>query len=216
MDNKDELQMYESLAAEYAAEQNENEADNLNNYEASINYHNITHDDMLNGDGLRVVLWVAGCSHHCKECQNPITWDPNGGIPFTAWEETEFWTWLDKPWTQGATFSGGDPLHCANRGYIGKMMRKIKETREGKDIWLYTGYRLVCEDGKFAFEDAAGNTFKYPELKYIDVLVDGPFECETRKADIATKKKVLWRGSSNQRLIDVQESLKTGHIVERM
>ena len=71
----------------------------------TIRYHNITHDDMKNGDGLRVVLWVAGCEHHCKECQNPITWDPDGGIPFTTWDEAEFWDWLSKPWTKGATFA---------------------------------------------------------------------------------------------------------------
>ncbi len=184
-------------------------------YESSINIHNITHDDMLNGEGLRVVLWVAGCAHRCEGCQNPCTWDPNGGIPFTQWEEAEFWTWLDKPWTQGATFSGGDPLHPANREYIGKMMKKIKETRPGKDIWCYTGYTLVAENGEFRLEDAQGNSFAYPELKYIDVLVDGRFELKTRQGDIAAKRKVRWRGSSNQRLIDVPASLKAGKIVEK-
>lgn len=180
-----------------------------------IYFHNITHDDLLNGDGLRVVLWVAGCSHHCKECQNPITWDAKGGIPLDAWNESEFWEWLDKPWTRGATFSGGDPLFCSNRAYIGEMMKKIKETRPGKDVWLYTGYSLKVEDGDFFFEDVAGNTFKYPALKYIDVLCEGPFECEVRKADIAADRFVPWVGSSNQRVVDVQESLKAGKIVER-
>ena len=180
---------------------------------APIHYHNITHDDMLNGDGLRVVLWVAGCCHHCEGCHNPCTWDANGGLPFTQWEESEFWEWLDKPWTQGATFSGGDPLHPANREYIGQMAKKIKETRPGKDIWCYTGYTLQIEDGNFVLEDALGNQFSYPALKYFDVLVDGRFDLQVRKGDIAAKKKVCWRGSSNQRLINVPASLKAGRIV---
>ncbi len=178
-----------------------------------IMYHNITHDDMLNGDGLRVVLWVAGCEHHCEGCHNPCTWDPNGGAPFTEWEEAEFWEWLDKSWTQGATFSGGDPLHPANRDYVGKMMKRIKETRPGKDIWCYTGYELIVDEGEFKLQNAKGEAFTYPALKYIDVLVDGRFDIKVRAADIAAKKKVIWRGSSNQRLIDVQTSLKEGKII---
>ena len=80
-----------------------------------MRYHNITKDDMLNGDGLRVVLWVAGCGHHCKGCQNPITWDPNGGIPFDDAAKAEIFEQLDKDYISGITFSGGDPLHEANR-----------------------------------------------------------------------------------------------------
>lgn len=182
---------------------------------AAINYHNITHDDMKNGDGLRVVLWVAGCSHHCKECHNPITWDEKGGIPFTLWDESEFWTWLEKPWTQGATFSGGDPLHPRNRNKIGEMAKEIKRSYPGKDIWVYTGYELQAENGTFSFRNSTGESFTLPWLQYIDVLVDGRFDCEIRKQDIKENKKVLWRGSSNQRLIDVQESIKTGVICLR-
>lgn len=193
-----------------------NEQDIESYFSAPIHYHNITHDDMLNGDGLRVVLWVAGCSHNCPGCQNPQTHNPCGGVPFTQWEESEFWEWLDKPWTQGATFSGGDPLHPANREYIGQMMKAIKESRPGKDIWCYTGYRLeVNEDGDFVLEDVQGNQFNYPALKYIDVLVDGRFDLKIRQADIAAQKKVLWRGSSNQRLIDIPATLKAGKIIKK-
>ena len=177
-----------------------------------MNYHNITHDDMLNGNGLRVVLWVSGCEHHCKECHNPITWDPDVGVPFTEWEESEFWTWLSKPWTNGATFSGGDPLHPANREKIGQMIRKIKTDYPTKDVWVYTGYRLRDD---FSLENEAGDVFNLPYLNDIDVLVDGKFECATRARDLASHKEVLWRGSSNQRLIDVKQSLDTGKIVER-
>lgn len=177
-----------------------------------INYHNITHDDMVNGDGLRVVLWVSGCIHHCKECQNPITWDENVGVPLTEWEEAEFWEWLDKPWTQGATFSGGDPLHPANREKIGEMINTIKTKHPGKDVWVYTGYVL---NDDFQLEDAEGNAFELPYLKDIDILIDGRFECETRRQDINLYKKVLWRGSSNQRIIDVKKSIEAGKIIER-
>lgn len=177
-----------------------------------INFHNITHDDMLNGDGLRVVLWVAGCIHHCKDCQNPITWDENRGVPLDEWNEAEFWEWLAKPWTKGATFSGGDPLHPANREKIGQMISFIREKYPEKDIWVYTGYRLT---DNFKLADAEGNTFELPYLKDIDILVDGKFECDTRKKDINEHKKVLWRGSSNQRIIDVKKSLESETIVCR-
>lgn len=176
-----------------------------------INYHNITHDDMLNGDGLRVVLWVSGCTHHCKGCQNPETWDPDIGLPLNNWEESEFWEWLAKPWTQGATFSGGDPLHPRNRDYIGSLIARIKEKYPSKDIWLYTGFTLTDEFKLSSKEEC----FELPYLKDIDVLVDGRFEEDTRKKDIEGHVKCHWRGSSNQRVIDVKESLKTGSIVER-
>ena len=79
-----------------------------------MRYHNITKDDMLNGDGLRVVLWVAGCNHCCKECHNPITWDPNGGLEFDEAAKQEIFDELEKDYIHGITFSGGDPLHIAN------------------------------------------------------------------------------------------------------
>ena len=80
-----------------------------------MKYHNITKDDMKNGDGLRVVLWVAGCSHHCKDCHNPVTWDPEGGLVFDEAAKEEIFEQLSKDYISGITFSGGDPLHSANR-----------------------------------------------------------------------------------------------------
>ena len=91
-----------------------------------MRYHNITKDDMLNGDGLRVVLWVAGCSHCCEQCQNPITWDPNGGLLFDEEARKEIFAQLDKPYISGITFSGGDPLHPANRLDVRNFMAEIK------------------------------------------------------------------------------------------
>lgn len=154
-----------------------------------MRYHNITKDDMLNGDGLRVVLWVAGCSHCCKECQNPITWDPNGGLLFDEAAKEELFEALAKPYISGITFSGGDPLHSANRLDVRKLMEEIKTRFPTKTIWLYTG-------------DSWENILHYPLLQFVDVLVDGEFKVEEKDV------KLLWKGSKNQRVIDVQKSLR--------
>lgn len=159
-----------------------------------MRFHNITKDDMLNGDGLRVVLWVAGCSHHCKECQNPITWDPKGGIPFEESNLQELFHELDQDYVDGITFSGGDPLHEDNREEIEFLCKQIREKYPTKTIWLYTGY---------TWEEI----HNWSIIKYIDVLVDGRFELS--KKDITLQ----WKGSSNQRVIDVQDSLKMGKVV---
>ena len=149
---------------------------------------------MLNGDGLRVVLWVAGCNHCCRECQNPITWDPNGGLPFTEAEEAEIFTELDKDYIGGITFSGGDPLHPSNISTVTAFAKKIREKYPNKTIWLYTG---------FLWEDIRD----LPFLKNVDVLVDGPF--------VEAEKDVTlhWKGSANQMVINVPETLGKGEIV---
>lgn len=173
-----------------------------------MRYHNITKDDMLNGDGLRVVLWVAGCSHCCKDCQNPMTWDPNGGILFDESAKKEIFDQLDKPYISGITFSGGDPLFCANREEIGILARKIKELMPQKDIWLYTGYELNVSDGEKSFRNIkTGETFKIDWIDCIDIIVDRPFEEDTRKKDLENKTSIYWAGSSNQRVIDVKASM---------
>lgn len=153
-----------------------------------MRYHNITKDDMLNGDGLRVVLWVAGCTHCCKECQNPITWDPDGGVLFDEDAKAEIFEQLDKSYISGITFSGGDPLHAANRLDVRNLMEEIKIRYPQKTIWLYTG-------------DVWENILHYPLMKFVDVLVDGEFKIDLKD------NKLLWKGSSNQRVIDVQNTL---------
>ena len=158
-----------------------------------MRYHNITKDDMLNGDGLRVVLWVAGCNHCCKDCQNPITWDPDGGLLFDDDAKNEIFDQLEKPYITGITFSGGDPLHQANRLDCKSLMEEIKEKYPDKTIWLYTG-------------DSWENIYNYPIMEYIDVLIDGEFVSELKDT------KLLWKGSSNQRVIDVKETLKQDDI----
>lgn len=144
---------------------------------------------MLNGDGLRVVLWVSGCSHCCKECHNPITWDPAGGILFDESAKQEIFGQLDKPYISGITFSGGDPLHAANRLDVRNFIVEIKEKYPEKTIWLYTG-------------DIWENIVHYSIMPYIDVLVDGEFQINKKD------NKLLWKGSSNQRVIDVKKTLR--------
>ena len=154
-----------------------------------MRYHNITKDDMLNGDGLRVVLWVAGCSHCCKGCQNPLTWDPEGGLLFDDAAKREIFEQLSQSYISGITFSGGDPMHEANRLDVRNLMAEIKEKYPQKTIWMYTG-------------DVWENIYQNPMMQYVNVLVDGEFEKDKLDA------KLLWKGSSNQRVIDVQASLK--------
>ena len=153
-----------------------------------MHYHNITKDDMLNGEGLRVVLWVAGCSHACKNCQNPITWDPDGGLPFDDAAKQELFAELEKDYISGITFSGGDPLYMGNRKDTTTLAREIKEQFPHKNIWLYTGYQ---------WEEISA----LPIMADIDVLVDGRFVEELKDS------KLHWKGSFNQRIIDVQKSL---------
>ena len=153
-----------------------------------MRYHNITKDDMLNGDGLRVVLWVAGCSHCCKECQNPVTWDPNGGLEFDEAAKEEIFEQLSKSYISGITFSGGDPLHSANRVGVRELMAEIREKFPDKTIWMYIG-------------DVWENILHYAVMKYVDVLVDGEFIVEQKDV------KLRWKGSKNQRVIDVKKSL---------
>ena len=153
-----------------------------------MRYHNITKDDMLNGDGLRVVLWVAGCSHCCKDCHNPVTWDPNGGLYFDESAKAELFEELKKDYVSGITFSGGDPLHIANVNDVTELSKEIRETFPEKTIWLYTGS---------TWEEVR----RMEIVRYLDVLVDGEF--------VFAKKDPLlrWKGSSNQRVIDVQRTL---------
>lgn len=154
-----------------------------------MRYHNITKDDMLNGDGLRVVLWVAGCSHCCKECHNAVTWDPAGGLLFDEKAKQEIFEQLDQSYIAGITFSGGDPLHAANRLDVRALMAEVREKYPHKTIWLYTG-------------DSWEHILHYNLMQYVDVLIEGEFEADKKDG------KLLWKGSSNQRVIDVQKSLK--------
>ena len=159
-----------------------------------MRYQNITHDDMLNGDGLRVVLWVSGCTHHCVGCQNPITWDPDDGLVFDTKAKNEIFDQLKKDYISGITFSGGDPLHPHNRDTIAALAKEIKEKFPTKTIWLYTG---------FMWEQISS----LEVIKYTDIVVDGKYVAYLRDT------KLHWRGSSNQRIIDVKASVEKGETI---
>lgn len=179
-----------------------------------MNYLKIDHEDVCNGDGLRVVLWVAGCSHGCLECQNPQTWNPKSGIEFDEPARNEIFEELEKPYISGITLSGGDPLYIQNLDTILDLIYDIKKKFPTKTIWLYTGFtfdRLMDNYKSYRqipFEYRGDEWLERWEIiKRCDVLIDGPYIKEQR--DITLK----WRGSSNQRVIDVQETLKQGRIV---
>ena len=159
-----------------------------------MRYHNITKDDMLNGDGLRVVLWVAGCTHQCKGCHNPQTWDIYGGVEWDKSARQELFEELEKDYISGITFSGGDPLHPENLYEVEQLAKECKKRFPDKTIWLYTGY--VWEE-----------IMHLSVIKLVDVLVDGPFMEECKDV------KLHWRGSANQRVIDVPASLAKQEVV---
>lgn len=159
-----------------------------------MRYHNITYDDMLNGDGLRTVLWLSGCDHACPGCHNPVTWDTGGGIPFDDNARKELFSYLSRDYMSGITLSGGDPLLHANRREVGELVFVIREMFPEKTIWLYTGS---------LWEEVRSLDF----MPLVDVLVDGPFL--QAKADA----KLHWKGSSNQRVIDVKATLREQQVV---
>lgn len=140
---------------------------------------------MLNGDGLRVVLWLSGCSHKCKGCQNPQTWNVDSGIPFDEKAEEELFRELIKDYISGLTLTGGDPLHDKNLTKVLELINKIRLLFPNKTIWLYTGYELhQCID----------HPVRNEIISKCDIVVDGRYIDELR--DITLK----WRGSSNQKI----------------
>ena len=163
-----------------------------------MNYHNIKTDDMLNGDGLRVTCWVSGCSIRCFNCYNPQTWDFNSGIPFTDDTMQEILYDLSKPYIKGLTLSGGHPLDPLNAPKVLEIVKRVKMVFPNKDIWIYSGY---------VWEDIIKDETLREILKYTDVLVDGAYVDELRDISLA------FRGSSNQRIIDVPKSLEQNKVI---
>lgn len=159
-----------------------------------MNYFKISNNDMANGIGVRVVLWVSGCEHHCPQCQNPQTWDINHGIKFDDNAIDEIFKFLEKPYISGITYSGGDPLHSNNINEITSLSQKISEKFPHKTQWLYTG---------FTWETIKDLIL----IKNIDVVIDGEYINNLRDITLA------FRGSSNQRLIDVKKSLQESKVI---
>lgn len=160
-----------------------------------MNYSGIAECDVLNGTGFRVVLFVSGCDHKCRGCHNPETWNKDFGYKFTEDTKEYLFECLRKPYIDGITISGGDPLYTENIGEILGLVRDIRLNFPKKSIWLYTGY---------SYEELMKDKLRSSVLMYIDTLIDGEFMIDKR--DITLK----FRGSSNQRIIDVH----TGKVIE--
>lgn len=173
-----------------------------------MNYHNITYPDMNNGDGLRVVLWLSGCTHKCFKCQNPQTWNPQSGILFDIQAKQEILDELGNEYISGITLSGGDPLHPNNVNGVLSLLCNIRELYgDSKTVWLYTGFTL---EQLFLHHDkntSETESVRMEIVKMCDVIVDGQYIDALR--DVTLK----WRGSSNQRVIDMRNTLERGEIV---
>lgn len=169
-----------------------------------MNYADIKQYDIANGPGVRVSLFVSGCTHHCKNCFNPETWDFNYGTPFTSGTIKTILEYLKPDYVRGLTILGGEPFEHTNQLGLLPLVKAVKERYPNKTIWCYTGY---------LYDEAILKNMVpvWPEttdlLSCIDILVDGPFIEEEKDLNIK------FRGSRNQRIIQVQESLKSGHIV---
>lgn len=181
-----------------------------------MNYMMIRTDDMLNGDGLRVVLFCTACNHHCKGCHNPETWDKNNGIPFNNEAKNELFEELNKDYISGITLSGGDPLHENNVHELLELVKEIKQKFPNKTVWIYSGYTW---ENIFAHSSVGSNeviktdleltNYQQELVKLCDVFIDGTYV--EQLADV----NYPWAGSTNQRVIDVKKSLKSNNIVRK-
>ncbi len=169
-----------------------------------MNYATIKNCDIANGPGVRVSLFVSGCTHRCKGCFNEVAWDFDYGHPFTQQTIDEILRMLEPAHIQGITLLGGEPFEPENQPAILELLRQIKAKYPQKSIWAFSGY-LFDKDilsGRLGPWEITREC-----LSYLDVLVDGPFVME--KKDLMLR----FRGSSNQRIIDVPASLAKGTIV---
>ena len=166
-----------------------------------MNYATIKNCDIANGPGVRVSLFVSGCTHRCPGCFNEVAWDFDYGQPFTRETINSILEMLRPAYLRGLPLLGGAPFETQNQGAVVELLRQIKKEMPEKSIWAFSGYLFDrdIQSGRL------GDTSEY--LSYLDVLVDGPF--------IEAKKNLSlrFRGSENQRLIDVPASLKAGQVV---
>lgn len=169
-----------------------------------MHYGEIKNCDVANGIGVRVSLFVSGCRNHCKDCFNQMTWDFLYGKEFTQEVEDKIISLLAPDYIDGFSLLGGEPFEVENQRVLVKLLKRIKTTYPNKNIWCFTGYIL---DEHLLKESRARCEVTDEMLSYIDVLVDGPF--------IAIKKNLMlkFRGSSNQRVIDLKKSLLENKIV---
>ncbi|MGN0204748.1 MAG: anaerobic ribonucleoside-triphosphate reductase activating protein [Coprococcus sp.] len=169
-----------------------------------MNYADIKYCDVANGKGVRVSLFVSGCTHHCKGCFNEEAWDFQYGKPFTEETIRQVMVYLDRPYIAGLSLLGGEPFEHVNQQGLLPLLRQVKAKFPEKNIWCYTGYDFE----KDILGRMAGEWKETEEmLSYIDILVDGEF------VEAEKNPGLQFRGSSNQRIIEVQASLAEGRIV---
>ena len=169
-----------------------------------MNYATIKKRDIANGIGVRVSLFVSGCTHHCKNCFNKETWDFSYGEPFTQDTVNLILDYLAPDYVNGLSLLGGEPFEAQNQGALLELLRQAKAHYPQKDVWCYTGYLY---DKDLLKDSRARCEYTDEMLSYIDILVDGPY-IEAQK-DISLQ----FRGSKNQRIIDVKRSLASGEVV---
>ena len=169
-----------------------------------MKYGEIKNNDIANGEGVRVSLFVSGCTHHCEGCFNPMTWDFNYGEDFTDKTIDSIIDLLSPSYIKGLTLLGGEPMEPDNQRALLPLVKKVKAQYPDKTIWCYSGYLF---DKELLSDSRARCEVTDELLSYIDVLVDGEF--------ILAKKNIAlqFRGSENQRLIDVKRSLTSGEVV---
>ncbi|MBE5943378.1 MAG: anaerobic ribonucleoside-triphosphate reductase activating protein [Lachnospiraceae bacterium] len=169
-----------------------------------MNYADIKMIDVANGPGIRVSLFVSGCTHHCKNCFNPETWDFNFGEPFTEKQIDDILEYLSPSHIKGLSLLGGEPFEYSNQQGLLPLLRRVREELPEKTIWCYTGY-------DFEKDIKAKMMLNWEEtremISYIDILVDGKFIEELKNLSLR------FRGSSNQRIIDVKKSLESGEVI---
>lgn len=169
-----------------------------------MNYAEIKKTDIANGEGVRVSLFVSGCRRHCKNCFNKVTWDFSYGKPFTQDVQNELLEALAPDYIAGLTLLGGDPMEPENQRALLPFVRRVREDLPQKTIWCYTGY--TYRDGAIE-EERANCEVTRQFISLLDVLVDGRFVEELK--DI----RLVFRGSSNQRVIDIKRSIESGSVV---
>lgn len=167
-------------------------------------YGNIKKYDIANGEGVRISLFVSGCTNHCKNCFQPETWDFAYGKPYTKETEAEILDFLKNDFCKGLSLLGGDPFEFSNQEELVQLCKKAKELYPKKDIWAWTGFIL---DQDLLDGGRRHGPMTDELLSYIDVLVDGPFVEEKKNIQLA------FRGSENQRVIDLKKSLAQNEIV---
>ena len=169
-----------------------------------MHYGNIKEFDVADGEGVRVTLFVSGCTNHCEGCFQPATWNFDFGEPYTEETERRLLELLDRPFIDGLTLLGGEPFEPENQAVLVKLLRKVKERLPEKTVWSYTGfvYERDLLPGQRKHTDVTDEM-----LSYIDVLVDGPFVLAKRNLALT------FRGSENQRVLDLKKTREQGTAV---